>query len=179
MNPILTHCIIGWGGIGSTIIYPLLKAQKAIIWVITRIHFRYPSALLYKDSNLLDVCQCLIIKTITNIHENKKFISKIEHAHLTTNRGRHYLTISVSTITSAKYTHQSKHKNLQHLSWHIISPEVRNANCHPSAKRFPNGSLNWEERSPRISENTLLNFLFLIFVFFLFYHKSKDSDPTE
>ena len=57
---LLTYGQIGWGGMARTNLDPLVKAQKALLRVITKKPYRSPSDDLYTDFKVLDVRQLYI-----------------------------------------------------------------------------------------------------------------------
>lgn len=65
---ILTYCNTSWSGAAKTTILSLERAQRAVIKVMTRKPFRYPTQLLYKETSLLTVRQLFVLQVLIKKH---------------------------------------------------------------------------------------------------------------
>lgn len=65
---ILTYCISVWGGAVKSYLLPLERAQRAVLKVMTFKPFRYSTAQLYHECELLTVRQLFVLETICRKH---------------------------------------------------------------------------------------------------------------
>lgn len=65
---ILSYCITAWGGAPKSTLLPLERAQRAVIKVINRKPFRYPTEQLYAEYRVLTVRQLFVQKAILCTH---------------------------------------------------------------------------------------------------------------
>ena len=72
---------IGWGGAAKLHLDPLIKAQKAVVRVINRKPYRYPSDLLFNDFEVLDIRQLYIKSIVTYFHHDTARHSSRDHKH--------------------------------------------------------------------------------------------------
>lgn len=67
---ILSYCIVAWGGATSTAFLQLERAQRGILKVMTKKHYRYPTTQLYKDCEVLTVRQLFVLQVISRKHSS-------------------------------------------------------------------------------------------------------------
>lgn len=65
---LVTYCITAWGGAVRSAMMCLERAQRSILKVMYRKHFRYPTIKLYRDSEVLTVRQLYILKVVLRRH---------------------------------------------------------------------------------------------------------------
>ena len=61
---VLSYCITAWGGAAKTDLIQVERAQRAVIKVILRKPFRFPTRQLYMDFKTLTVRQLYIFRTV-------------------------------------------------------------------------------------------------------------------
>lgn len=67
---ILAYCITAWGGAAKTYIIEAERAQRALLKVINRFPFRFPTTDLYKECNVLSVRRLYIYQSIRRYHRS-------------------------------------------------------------------------------------------------------------
>lgn len=70
---ILSYCIPAWGGSPKTTLLPLERAQRAVIKVINKKHFRYPTDRLYAEYEVLTIRQLFVLQSILRTHVLLKY----------------------------------------------------------------------------------------------------------
>lgn len=65
---ILGYCISVWGGAAKTSFLELERAQRAVLKVMTRKPFRYPTSVLYDECQILTVRQLFVLQTVLRKH---------------------------------------------------------------------------------------------------------------
>ena len=70
---ILNYCITVWGGCPKTTLLPLERAQRAVLKVMTSKPFRYPTAALYAECQVLTVRQLFVLGSILRKHPSVIF----------------------------------------------------------------------------------------------------------
>ena len=65
---VLSYCITAWGGAAKTDLIQVERAQRAVIKVILRKPFRFPTRQLYMDFKTLTVRQLYIFRTVMRKH---------------------------------------------------------------------------------------------------------------
>lgn len=65
---ILSYCICAWGGAGKTIIMELERSQRAVLKVLMRLPFRFPTSELYKVTKVLSVRKLYFYNCIRRYH---------------------------------------------------------------------------------------------------------------
>jgi hypothetical protein len=65
---IITYCIPAWGGAGVTHLLKLERAQRAVLKVMTRKPFRYPTTQLYADCVVLSVRRLYVLQALLRKH---------------------------------------------------------------------------------------------------------------
>lgn len=65
---LLTYCITIWGGAAKTALIQLERAQRAVLKVIYRRPFKFPTSQLYIDSKVLTVRQLYILRSVLRKH---------------------------------------------------------------------------------------------------------------
>lgn len=103
---IISYCILAWGGAAKTILLPLERAQRAVLKVMAKKIFRYPTSKLYKEVGVLSVRQLFIQHTLTKKHASLTFDPLLYQnkrrsdivcpsvRHRTVMAKRHYMVIS-------------------------------------------------------------------------------------
>lgn len=103
---LLSYCISAWGGAAKTIVLPLERAQRAVLKVMTKKPFRYPTKQLYSDTLVLTVRQLFIMMTVLRKHSRVPYDPTIKsrkrrsdrvcfiHRHRTTFVSRHFKVFS-------------------------------------------------------------------------------------
>lgn len=71
---ILAYCITSWGGARKTHLIKLERAQRALLKVMNFKHFRYPTADLYSECDVLTIRQLFVKETVLLQHQKLKFI---------------------------------------------------------------------------------------------------------
>ena len=121
---VLTYGIIGWGGLYENVSNPLTSVQKYAIKIIFKKPFKYPSEIIYKQQNILNVKQLFYKTTIMSIRKKTIIQSEVSHQYSTrskenkninVNRIVHTLTQRQSTFTGAKLYNLIP-KNMKQLS---------------------------------------------------------------
>lgn len=67
---LLSYCVTAWGGASKTAFLELERAQRAVLKVMTRKPFRYPTNDLYNECKVLTVRQLYILRTILKKHNS-------------------------------------------------------------------------------------------------------------
>uniref|UniRef100_A0A2A4JXL1 Reverse transcriptase domain-containing protein n=1 Tax=Heliothis virescens TaxID=7102 RepID=A0A2A4JXL1_HELVI len=67
---VLGYCITVWGGAGKTFLLKLERAQRAILKVMTRKPYRYPTTQLYSDCKVLTVRQLFVLRAVLHKHSS-------------------------------------------------------------------------------------------------------------
>ena len=103
---VLSYCITVWGGAAKYIMLPLERAQRAVLKVMTKKPFRYPTLQVYNDNSVLTVRQLFIMLTILRKHSQlpfdpsllirKRRSDRVCHIpqHRTALAGRHFKILS-------------------------------------------------------------------------------------
>ena len=65
---VLGYCITAWGGAAKTKMLTVERAQRAILKVMTRKPYRFPTKELYSNCNVLTVRQLFILRSILRTH---------------------------------------------------------------------------------------------------------------
>lgn len=81
---ILMYGVRVWGSAAKTNLLPLERAQRAVLKVMTRKPYRYPTSQLYTDVKVLAVRQLFVLQTVLKKHSLLKF-----DPNLNANRRRH------------------------------------------------------------------------------------------
>lgn len=81
---ILNYCIPAWGGACVSHLLKLERAQRAVLKVMTRKPFRYPTTQLYLDCEVLSVRQLYVLQVMLRKHATLPFDDTV------TNRRRRY-----------------------------------------------------------------------------------------
>lgn len=63
-----TYCICTWGGAAKTLLIEAERAQRALLKVIDRLPFRYPTTDLYSTNNILSIRKLYILQIIRRYH---------------------------------------------------------------------------------------------------------------
>lgn len=74
---ILSYGIVAWGGAPKTTLLQLERAQRAILKVMIRKHYRYPTADLYFDCKVLTVRKLFILQSALRSHKLLKYDSQL------------------------------------------------------------------------------------------------------
>lgn len=93
---IISFGILAWGGACKTVLIELEKAQRAVLKVMLGKPFRFPTDLLYKETEVLRVRQIYILKAVIATH--KKLVNSKEFEDLTQKR---VFRVPVPAIKSA------------------------------------------------------------------------------
>lgn len=65
---LLRYCITVWGGAAKTKMLQLERAQRAVLKVMIKKPFRYPTISLYNDTKVLSVRQLFVLQTTMRMH---------------------------------------------------------------------------------------------------------------
>lgn len=102
---LLTYCQTVWGGAAKTIMIKLERAQRAVLKVMLKKPYRFPTSLLYAESSVLSVRQLYVLQVIMQKHMLLKYdptlLCKRRKYHVcqhrqyrTTLAGRHFHVLS-------------------------------------------------------------------------------------
>lgn len=127
---IINYCISTWGSAAKTRFLVLERAQRAVLKVIKKRHFRYPTAELYSESQVLTVRQLYVLRSILRKHRlvpppqpnrrSGKLVCPSEH-HLTTFASRQFYVLS-----SVLYNKLNKIHNIVGLSSYELKLKLQN-----------------------------------------------------
>lgn len=81
---IINYCILAWGGLTSSVILKLERAQRAVLKVALKKPIRYPTSDLYNDAQVLSVRKLYLIRVALYIH--RKVLSSSNYNTLLKNR---------------------------------------------------------------------------------------------
>lgn len=73
---ILTYCILAWGSAAKTFMIKVERAQRAVLKVMFGKPFRYPTKILYNETQTLSVRQLFIQKALLSHHKVFKLTSE-------------------------------------------------------------------------------------------------------
>lgn len=104
----LTYGLAGWGGIRDCYLAQIEVLQKWALKIIFGKNRRYPTNLLYKDANVLDIRQLYFFKIIVLIHKKKIKLDDIAHAHNTRHKSGH--------VNIPKTRKEIAHRNFEYLA---------------------------------------------------------------
>jgi hypothetical protein len=82
-NSVMAYGCVSWGGAAKTILDPLAKAQKAVIRVILRKPYRFPSDELFKLFHVLDTRQIYIRSVLIDTCKKEETLTRVYHGHNT------------------------------------------------------------------------------------------------
>lgn len=129
---ILTYCISAWGGACTTHMLPLERAQRAVLKVMTRKHFRYPTSRLYADTKVLTVRQLFVLNCTLRKHKTlsydadmminkrrKDLVCQIP-LHKTSSAAKHFPVIS-----SRLYNTINKNLNIYPLLMYLAKHKIK------------------------------------------------------
>lgn len=127
---LLTYCITVWGGAAKTIMLKLERAQRAVLKVMLKKAFRYPTSLLYDESSVLSVRQLYIQQAIMLKHmllkydpalprRRRKYQVCQSRQHRTALAGRHFHVLS-----SRLYNTSNNKLNIFSLSRYEVKKRV-------------------------------------------------------
>lgn len=99
---ILGYCITVWGGAAKTLLLRVERAQRAILKVMTKKPFRYPTTELYSNCKVLTVRQLFVLKSILRTHKslpppdrNKRTLALPSAQHRTSFARHQYYILSL------------------------------------------------------------------------------------
>lgn len=87
----ISYGILGWGGVGKTLLNKLTIVQKRIIKIILNKEITYPTDLLYNDAGLLDPRQLFFVHCNIRQHQDKSSLKRNEHNYDTRRKNESYL----------------------------------------------------------------------------------------
>lgn len=103
---LLSYCVTAWGGGAKTFLLEVERAQRAVLKVILKKPFRYPTTKLYADADVLTVRQLYIAQSTLRRHALTPYtdtgkrrcdlVCKVER-HRTKLAGRHFYILSKVT----------------------------------------------------------------------------------
>lgn len=73
---LISYCITVWGGAPKTTLLPLERAQRAVIKIINKKSFRFPTHRLYAEYRVLTVRQLFVLQAILRCHRTLKYDPK-------------------------------------------------------------------------------------------------------
>lgn len=119
---VLGYCITVWGGACKTLLLILERAQRAILKVMIRKPYRYPTTQLYSDCKVLTVRQLFVLYSVLKKHsslpppnQKKRTFIPPSTPHRTTFAKHQYLILS-----SLIYRKVHKHLNILDLTkWEV------------------------------------------------------------
>lgn len=65
---VITYCIPVWGGAARSKLLKLERAQRAVLKVMSKKNYMYPTTQLYKDVNVLTVRQLFVLRSVLRKH---------------------------------------------------------------------------------------------------------------
>lgn len=83
VESLISYGIIIWGGAASITVDPVYKVQKLLLRVMNRKHPLYPSELLYRECEVLNIRQTFIYKAVIHLHTNPNIHQRRLHTHST------------------------------------------------------------------------------------------------
>lgn len=117
----LQYAILGWGGVAASHLKKLETLQKLILKIMFYKEKTYPTDLLYKETNILDIRQLFFISIVTYLHKNKHVLQTIDHDHATRQKSHSY----VKTITSSKSIGQRSFAYLSARVYNFLPEELK------------------------------------------------------
>lgn len=110
---VITYCITVWGGAARTKFLKLERAQRAVLKVMSKKHFMYPTTQLYKDANVLTVRQLFVLRSVLRKHtkvprpdptrrKKKPLILTVTHKTAFARRQHYVLSSHLYTIINKK-----------------------------------------------------------------------------
>lgn len=92
VQSIIEYGIVGWRGIGSSIMQPLVLLHKKIIKICLKKPIRYPSELVYRDFQVLDIHQLSKFNLLKFVYQRpNEFPVAPEHRYATRGQARENL----------------------------------------------------------------------------------------
>lgn len=70
---ILSYCIAAWGGVPKTTLLLVERAQRAVLKVMWKKPYRYPTSALYSECQILTVRQMFIAQVIVRTHASSTY----------------------------------------------------------------------------------------------------------
>lgn len=121
---VINYCIPVWGGASKIRFLELERAQRAVLKVMTRKPFKYPTTHLYADCQLLSIRQLYVLASIQRRHRTVSPLQCNNNrrrnpppcprvSHTTFFAERHYYVMS-----SKLYNRINKNCNIQNLTTH-------------------------------------------------------------
>lgn len=149
-HSLLEYCITIWGGAAKSHLIELERAQRALLKVGACLPFRYPTATLYRDWELLTVRQTFILRTVLKMHTQLPYIPKL------LNDKRRKKVCVVPLVNTAKaqnfYNYLGPYIYNKINEIQILYPLTK-AKCKMVLSKFLN-SLNYEETEKLIHSLT-------------------------
>lgn len=121
---IFSYCITAWGGSAKTILLRLERSQRAVLKVMAKKPFRFPTVDLFSLSNVLTVRQLFIFNTVLRKHSQLSYdptistkrrsdrVCRIESRRTELASRHNYL------VSSMLYNRANKELNIYSLTLH-------------------------------------------------------------
>lgn len=138
----IQYGIVAWGGTYKNHLKQLEVIQKLFIKIIYRRERTYCSDLLYKESDLLDIRQLYLTKSLLFQHKKRNELQRIQHRYET----RHKLTNITQTIKTKKSHTQRSFMYIAPRIYRMLPNEIKTSNVD---KHFKKELIKWLKSTPR------------------------------
>ncbi|KAL0852748.1 hypothetical protein ABMA27_012569 [Loxostege sticticalis] len=67
---LINYCILAWGGVCSSFLIPLERAQRGVLKIALNKPMRYSTTALYKETGVLSVRRLYIMRVAVSVHKS-------------------------------------------------------------------------------------------------------------
>lgn len=127
---VINYCICSWGGASKNYILEAERAQRALLKVMHKLPYRYPTDELYKKNQILSVRKTFIFECIKALHKNQTNVTSMH-----SKRNQRFNLPTVRTSISTKhfkflapylYNILDKKLNVRNLKTYSLKKKLRN-----------------------------------------------------
>ena len=127
---VINYCIPVWGGAGKTKLLGLERAQRAVLKVMLRRPYRFPTTELYADCRVLTVRQLFVLRATVRKHSQTPSPDPTKRKTVSTCQSVSHKTAFASrqlyVMSSLIYRKISKHIQLTRLNGYELKTKVKN-----------------------------------------------------